>query len=153
MKQLLLRSFNDPISKILIKNSSLTKIQLETFLIDVSTDRLSKKLLKYDEKARFRLLKSKISRGSFSRTLSQAKKNVIESIYTILLLGYLGVFDDTRLDPYLEIANKLQTYMKSYKEMIRNQVIDGQRSIIQLLRNELENSLKELSKSKSLSRS
>ena len=82
----------DPIVEILAKNSQLTKTQLETFLIDVLAENMSDKQLKYDEKANLRLTKAKISRGSFNRTLKQSKENVIKSIYTVLLLGYLGVF-------------------------------------------------------------
>ena len=94
-------ALNDPIVKLLSENSQLTKIQLETLLIDLLADNLTGKLLKYDEKANFRLIKAKISRGSFNRTLKQSKENVIKSIYTILLLGYLGVLETSSLSPYL----------------------------------------------------
>jgi len=113
----LIRSLNDPIVKILIKNSHLTKTQLETLLIDVLAENLAGKTLRYEEKAKLRLLRAGISRGAFNRTLKQARRNIIESVYTILLLGYLGVFEDTRLDPYLEAANKLQAYMSAYREV------------------------------------
>jgi len=96
----LTRSLNDPIAKILAKNSHLTKIQLETLLIDILSENIAGKQLKYDEKARLRLTKAKISRGAFNRTLKQAKENVAKSIYTVLLLGYLGIFESTTLDPY-----------------------------------------------------
>ncbi len=104
-------ALNDPIVKILAKNSQLTKTQLETLLIDVLAENISDKQLNYDEKASLRLTKAKISRGSFNRTLKQSKENVIKSIYTVLLLGYLGIFESTTLDPYLEIANKLHEYV------------------------------------------
>ena len=105
-------STSDPIVKIIAENSHLTKTQLETLLIDILSENIAGKPLKYDEKASLRLTKAKISRGAFNRTLRQAKENVIKSIYTVLLLGYLGVFESTTLDPYLEIANKLREYMK-----------------------------------------
>ena len=85
-------ALKDPIVQILSKNSQLTKIQLETLLIDVLAENLSGKQLIYDEKASLRLTKAKISRGSFNRTLKQSKENVIKSIYTVLLLGYLRSF-------------------------------------------------------------
>ena len=110
-------ALNDPIVKILSKNSQLTKTQLETLLIDLLAENIAGKQLKYDEKARFRLTKSKISRGSFNRTLKQSKENVIKSIYTVLLLGYLGVFESTTLDPYLEIANKLREYVDAHQDL------------------------------------
>ena len=109
-------ALSDPIVQILAKNSQLTKTQLETLLIDVLAENMVGKQLKYDEKARLRLTKAKISRGSFNRTLKQSKENVIKSIYTVLLLGYLGIFESTTLDPYLEIANKLHEYIEAHKD-------------------------------------
>ncbi len=92
---LLESSINDPIAKIMADNSHLTKTQLETLLIDILSDNIAGKSLKYDEKARLRLTKAKISRGAFNRTLRQAKQNVTKSIYTVILLGYLGLFETT----------------------------------------------------------
>jgi len=139
-------SLNDPIAKILTKNNHLTKIQLETLLIDVLAENLAGKSLKYDEKARLRLLKDGISRGAFNRTLQQAKRNVVKSIYTIILLGYLGVFESTKLDSYLEVANKLQTYAKAYKDMLRGRKLTAEHiRILNMLREELESNLTVLS--------
>jgi hypothetical protein len=142
----LISSLNDPVVKILARNSHLTKTQLETLLIDVLSENIAKKPLKYDEKARLRLTKAKISRGAFNRTLKQAKENVVKSIYTVLLLGYLGVFESTTLDLYLEIANKLQEYLDTYKAMMnRDKYEDEQLKIIEIMREELETGLKKLS--------
>jgi hypothetical protein len=144
----LISSQNDPISKILAQNSHLTKTQLETLLIDVLSENISGKTLKYDEKARLRLTKAKISRGAFNRTLKQAKENVTKSIYTVLLLGYLGIFESTTLDPYLEIANKLQQYIEAYKSIPnKSGELDEHQKIIKMVREELETSLKQLSES------
>ena len=148
-KKWLKRSSDDPIVKILAKNSNLTKTQLETLLIDILAENISGKSLKYDQKAKLRL--SAVSRGAFNRTLRQARRNVIQSIYTILLLGYLGVFEDTRLDPYLEIANKLQTYMKAHKDIVRKQELNEYLRVINRLREELEASLEQLSKPRTMS--
>lgn len=142
----LISSLNDPIVKILAKNSHLTKTQLETLLIDVLSENISRKPLKYEEKARLRLTKAKISRGSFNRTLKQAKENIVKSVYTILLLGYLGVFESTSLDPYLEIANKLQEYLDAYKTIADNKInVNEQIKFIEILREELKTGLKKLS--------
>jgi hypothetical protein len=139
-------SLNDPIVGILSKNSHLTKTQLETLLIDLLAEGLSGKQLKYDEKAQLRLTKARISRGAFNRTLAQAKENVVRSIYTVLLLGYLGIFEDTTLDPYLEISNKLHTYLEAYKHMPnKGEELDNQLKVIEMVRQELETSLKQLS--------
>ena len=139
-------SINDPVAKIIALHSHLTRTQLETLLIDVLSEHLAGKSLKYDDKASLRLTKARISRGSFNRTLKQAKDNVIKSIYTVILLGYLGIFESTTLDPYVEVANKLKTYLEAYKN-IPNAPSDQSESIkiIELLRDELETSLKQLS--------
>ena len=139
-------ALNDPLVKILAKNSQLTKTQLETLLIDILADNISGKQLKYDEKAALRLTKAKISRGSFNRTLKQSKENVIKSIYTVLLLGYLGVFDSTTLDPYLEIANKLNDYVEAHQESPeREEELKDHLKVIEIIRQELETSIKRLS--------
>jgi hypothetical protein len=142
----LTNSLNDPISKILARNSHLTKTQLETLLIDVLSDNAAGKPLKYEEKARLRLTKASISRGAFNRTLKQAKENVIKAIYTVLLLGYLGIFESTTLDPYLEVANKLREYITAYNEMPnKSEELNEHLKVIEIIREELETSLKQLS--------
>ena len=139
------RALNDPIVKILSKNCQLTKIQLETLLIDLLADNLTGKIVKYDEKADFRLIKTKISRGSFNRTLKQSKENVIKSIYTILLLGYLGLFETSTLNPYIEISNKLHDYLEAYNQSNNKKLNKDHLKIIEIIREELEISLKRLS--------
>lgn len=131
----------------------MTKIQLETLLIDFLSQTLVGKTLKNEEKALFRLSKAGISRGAFNRTLKQARSNVIQSIYTILLLGYLGIFEDTRLDPYLEAAAKLKDYVAAYQQASLNDTTMTEHlRIVNLLREELESSLARLSNSRSLSK-
>lgn len=139
------KSLEDPIVKILAKNSHLTKTQLETLLINILAENIAGKPLKYDEKARLRLTKAKISRGAFNRTLRQAEENVIKAIYTIILLGYLGIFESTTLDPYIEVANKLQEYVEAHKNMpISSEQLEEQIKFLKMLREGLETSLKEL---------
>jgi hypothetical protein len=136
-------ALDDPIVRILSKNSQLTKTQLETLLIDILAENISEKHLKYDEKAKLRLTKAKISRGSFNRTLKQSKENVIKSVYTVLLLGYLGIFESTTLDPYLEIANKLHEYVEAHTDIPRREEeLKDHAKLIEIIRRELENSLK-----------
>jgi len=146
-------SLNDPIVQILVENSQLTKIQLETFLIDILAENIARKPLKYDEKSRLRLLKAGVSRGAFNRTLRQARRNVVRSIYTVLLLGYLGVFEETTLDPYVEVANRLQTYVNTYRNVWeKKELMSEQIRIISMLRTELETSLERLSNPRSISK-
>jgi hypothetical protein len=139
-------AINDPIVKILAKNSQLTKTQLETLLIDILAENIAGKQLNYDEKAGLRLTKAKLSRGSFNRTLRQSKENVIKSIYTVLLLGYLGVFETTTLDPYVEISNKLKEYVETHENMPDSyDEAKDHLKVIEIIREELETSLKQLS--------
>jgi len=146
-------STSDPIIKILSKNSSLTKTQLETLLIDFLAPNVSGKSLTNQEKALLRLKKAGISRGAFNHTLKQARRNIIQSMYTIILLGYLGIFEDTRLDPYLEVANKLREYVGAYKDVISNSELATEHlRIITMLREELENTLEKLSTPRTLSK-
>lgn len=146
VKKSLLSSLSDPIVNILLKNSNFTKIQLETLLIDILVANLSIKTFNTDDKAKLRLLKGGVSRGSFNRTLRQARKNVIQSIYTILLLGYLGIFENSSLDPFLEVANKLQTYINAYKDMLKGDgLLEEHLRLVNMLREELEDSLNRLS--------
>ena len=142
----LISALDDPITKIVAKNSHLTRTQLETLLIDVLSENIAGKSLTYDEKARLRPIKAGISRGAFNRTLKQAKNNVVKAIYTVLLLGYLGVFESTTLDPYLEIANKLSTYMEAYKNIPNQSAqLNDHLKVIKMMREELKTSLKKLS--------
>jgi hypothetical protein len=139
-------SLSDPVATLLARNSHLTKTQLETLVIDTLAENLAGKHLNYDEKALLRPTKAKLSRGSFNRTLKQAKENVIKSIYTVLLLGYLGVFENTTLDPYLEVANKLHTYLEAYDNMPNDgRELDKHTRLINTIREQLELSLGELS--------
>lgn len=145
-------SLADPIVKILAKNSNLTKTQIETLLIDVLAENAARKSLKYEEKGRLRLIKAGVSRGAFNRTLRQARTNIIQAIYTILLLGYLGVFEGTSLDQYLEVANKLQTYMSAYGDILgTHEATKEHLRVITMLREELKASLERLARPKSMS--
>jgi len=139
-------ALNDPIVQILAKNCQLTKTQLETLLIDILAENIAGKQLKYDEKAQLRITKTKISRGSFNRTLAQSKENVIKSIYTVLLLGYLGVFESSTLDPYLEVANKLRDYVEAHKDIpVKQEESENHVKMIEIIKEEIETSLKKLS--------
>ena len=147
-QKLLQGAIEDPIAKILQKTSNLTKIQLETLLIDVLAENYTDKPLNYDEKGELRLTKAAVSRGSFNRTLAQAKKNVTESIYTILLLGYLGVIQSSSLAPYLEVANKLQRYTDAYKTLPMESDTNAQVRTISLIREEIASALEQLANPK-----
>jgi hypothetical protein len=122
-------------------------------LIDFLATNIAGKTLSNEEKAKLRLSKAEISRGAFNRTLKQARQNVIQSIYTILLLGYSGIFDNILLDSYLEAAGKLHDYVSAYKDILSNkQLAEEQLRIVDMLRKELESSFEQLSGTDALSR-
>jgi hypothetical protein len=103
----------DPVTKTLLTNSQLTSAQLETLL----TDSLSGgEEIRKSQRRLYRPSKARISRGAYNRTLIQAQNNVIRSIYTILLLGYLKLFDSSSLQPFLELSDNIDSYVKEAKE-------------------------------------
>jgi len=104
---------DDPVTKLLVSSSHLTIPQLETLLANSIS---YEKTVKKEYRRLFRPSKSQISRGSYNRTLIQAQNNVIHAIYTILLLGYVGLFDDASLQPFLELSDNLQSYITERKD-------------------------------------
>jgi hypothetical protein len=99
---------NDPVASILLKYSNLTKTQFETVIIDLITEHPSTNGLRYEDKANMR--ERKVSRGAFNRSLNQARKNIISSVYTVLLLSYIGLFSGPLFEDYENLAEKLREY-------------------------------------------
>jgi len=102
----------DSVSRMLLANSQLTSAQLETLIADSLASTVS---VKKSQKRIFRPSKTRISRGAYNRTLIQAQNNVIRSIFTILLLGYLELFDNASLQPFLELSDNINTYVQEAK--------------------------------------
>ena len=140
--------FDDPLAKILLNSSHLTKIQLETLLIDGLAEHILDRKIGYEEKSKMRLSMKGVSRGAFNRTLYQARKNIIGSIYTILLLGYLGILETPSLDPFIEASNRLATYMKEYVHVWKegdSKLVDKNKiKSLSILKEELKLSLNNL---------
>jgi len=136
--------YEDPIAKILINNSFLTKTQLETLLIDIISEYLTENRIKSEKKAELRL-KGKISKGAFHRTLKQAKRNVIRSIYTLILLEYLGLMSYSTLQKYLELSEKIKTYLEMLRSPEKAKIEE-----LRTLKEEIEDFLKALSSPKML---
>jgi hypothetical protein len=106
-------TIDHPVTKLLLSNSHLTRSQLETLLADsISYEKTAKK----NHRRLFRPSKNYVSRGSYNRTLIQAQNNVIHAIYTVLLLGYVGLFDSSSLQPFLELSDNLESYMTETKQ-------------------------------------
>jgi hypothetical protein len=103
----------DPVTKLLLTNSQLTMAQLETLLANsLSAETDAGKTLK----RLFRPSGRNLSRGAFNRTLIQAQNNVIRSIYTVLLLGYVGLYDTASLQPFLELSDTIQSYIHEIRQ-------------------------------------
>lgn len=144
LQKLIDRAYKDPIGSILLKNSNITNTQYETLVIDYMTSMNDDIEITFNNKALYR--NKKVSRGSFSRTLSQARGNIISSIYTLLLLAYIGVFDTVPFDDYKNLAEKLSEY---------NQLIDlsedpQSAQLLRRIERELAEGIKTLSEPKSL---
>ncbi|MBS7652341.1 hypothetical protein KEJ13_04330 [Candidatus Bathyarchaeota archaeon] len=103
------RLFKDPILNILLKNSNLTEIQLETLIIESISEISYVEKINYTLKGLIR--PKKVTRGSFHRTLQQAKKNIISALFTILLLIYLGSLDESFLNDFKLLAKRLKEYL------------------------------------------
>jgi len=142
------RLLEDPITEVLLNNSHLTGIQLETLLLDLLSENISGIRLSYEQKSKLRLKDNKISRGSYNRTLKQAKNNITKSINTIILLGYIGIFQTTQLQQYIEISKKMNSYVNQYIKFWNKDIVGDlqDQKIKELLdlKNSLINELKSL---------
>ena len=110
----LARLASDSLARMLLENSHLSKVQFQTFLIDVlwSTSQSPSQEIKRRPKSQRR----RVSKGAFNRSLSQARRNVVKSIYTIFLLAYFGLFDSPKLEPFLRLGNEMQTFLNAKLE-------------------------------------
>jgi len=115
VKEWLERIFQDPLVNILLKSSSLTEIQLETILIDILAEEICQSKLSYENKRIMRISKSGVSKGSYNRSLRQARKNIRRSVSTLLLLGYLDLLDTPNLLPFIDLSKNLERYKVLYQ--------------------------------------
>ncbi|HEX9915211.1 MAG TPA: hypothetical protein VGB32_09855 [Candidatus Bathyarchaeia archaeon] len=132
------KTFQDQIADLLLKNSNLTRVQFETLVIDLLTDVISDDKIPFSQKAFYR--RNKVSRGSFSRSLAQARGNVISSIFTIVLLSYIGVFDARPFDDYYFLAEKL----KEYVTMLEDKESNNSKSLLKQIEAELVEGISKL---------
>jgi hypothetical protein len=107
-------TLSDPVTKLLLRSSQLTLPQLETILADSLSS--EKAALKANRRL-FRPSGRRVSRGAYNRTLIQAQNNVIRSIYTILLIGYVGLFDTPSLQPFTELSDTIQVYIQQVRQI------------------------------------
>jgi len=131
------RVMNEPILKTLLDRSLLTKPQLETLLIDLVIEDQFGEHVPYEDKATIRTKSGSratgVSRGSFNRTLRQARRNVNRCLHTMLLLAYLDLFDFSIFRPFEEIATKIGDYRRirevlSGREGLSNEDLESYRA-------------------------
>lgn len=107
---------NDPVLDHLLSRSSMTRPQFESFLLDQLGSEISSKELTRDEMAELRLVKERVSRGAFNRTLKQGRVNVSESVHTMLLLGYCRMLESPGLGPFVEASDRLRTQVDELRQ-------------------------------------
>jgi hypothetical protein len=83
---------NDPVANFLLQKSNLTDAQLDTILASEAEGNLHFKSGLRE--------KGRVSKGSFSRSLGQARGNIKSSIYTFFLLAYLDLIPKEGLDQF-----------------------------------------------------
>jgi len=132
---------SDPVTRLLLGSSQLTVAQLETLLADsLSSERDARK----GHRRLFRPSGTRISRGAYNRSLIQAQNNVIRSIYTVLLLGYVRLFDTAALQPFVDLSDTIQAYVQEAR-----QVAHDDRGVIDELNRRLLESVSALAKRQS----
>jgi len=146
LKTWLGNTLNDPVASILLKYSNLTKTQFESILIDLATENLSINGLKYEEKAKIR--SKAVSRGSFNRSLTQARKNIISSIYTVLLLSYTRLLTGSVFEEYETLAERLRDYLTLYATYAQNP--KAQTNLLTRIERQLFDAVQKLAKPKEL---
>ena len=98
----------------------MTRIQFETLLVDQLGHDMANKRLTRNDMAQLRRDKIGISRGSFNRTLRQARENVVEAIHTVLLLGYSGLTESPSIAPFLEASERLKGQTSQLRDAAQN---------------------------------
>ena len=137
----------DSILTLLLSRSQLTRIQAETLFIEALTNDLAERTLNSDAKAKIRSRSRALTRGAFNRTLSQAKSNIRRSIFTILLLNYVGLLPSLGLTYFEEATAKLKEYLETYKGLSNVDISSSEYyKKLRILRSELEDLFSQLMK-------
>jgi len=99
----------DQLARTLLQNSHLTQVQFITLLTDVLWP--ASRTLGDMEQYRRRSAGRNVSKGAFNRSLAQARRNVVRSVYTVFLLAYFGLFDSPKLEPFLRLGDEMKTLL------------------------------------------
>lgn len=113
----------DLLARTLLENSHLTQVQFVTFLTDVLWP--ASQTAGDGDQSRRRSGRRKVSKGAFNRSLAQARRNVIKSIYTLFLLAYFELFDSPKLEPFLRLGDEMKTYLDARHERRNEDAAEG----------------------------
>jgi hypothetical protein len=138
---------DDRLARTILQNSHLTEVQFATLLIDVlwqpSQPSHGNKVPRSGRR--------RVSKGAFNRSLAQARRNVIKSIYTVFLLAYFGLFDSPKLEPFLRLGDEMKTVLDAKHETGHESDFEAQ-DAMKALENALESSIGELARMGSFKR-
>ena len=115
---------NDPIVSFLLQKSSLTVVQLDTIMAAQMRGNLVAKISSRE--------KSKVSKGAFVRTLHQGQENIESSIYTLMLVVYLGLVPQEKFDQFLKtqrIVSKVRELEADRENILR--LINGLQEFVE----------------------
>ena len=149
MDSSLTRLRDDPLAKTMLANSHLTEVQFATLVIDVlwpASDIAPRRGAFQPRSGRRR-----VSKGAFNRSLSQARRNVIRSIYTVFLLAYFGLFDSPKLEPFLRLGDEMKTSQDARHDT-RTKHVAEHSSAMKALENALEEAVGDLARMGSFKR-
>ncbi len=116
-----------PYFKKLLENSYLTKNQLIMLSIWKNKKNLGEKIA--DEKSRVKTPTKTISKGSFYRSLSQARGNVRKSIVTLLVATMLQLIDVDDVSILMNITNIISEDKIELNRALINKIIENIKKI------------------------
>ena len=96
---------DDNLLQSIFEESSLTKTQLDSLLLAFQYKIEGYSL---DEIVKMRD-SGPVSKGSYLRTLGQAQSNFRSSLYTLLLVVYLGILDTSTIADFMALSDRLSS--------------------------------------------
>jgi hypothetical protein len=102
---------SDPVFSFLLSRSSLTETQLDTLLLSQLDEKLAVKAAQRGKR---------VSKGAFLRTLRQCQFNVEASLYTLFLIGYVGLLPQGKYNQLArtgELLSRLKETQPSGEEL------------------------------------
>ena len=114
----------DPVLLYLAKRGALTERQLQVLLAEMDPANRGKKMSE-------RAAKLGVTKGTYAKVLQQALRNVTQSVFTVLLISYLGLAGEEGCSWLVEVGQLLRE--GRFEEAA--EVLDGvQRSLRKALR-------------------